>query len=217
VGEWRSASPQSTTPAGVTRVGLRQSLSIAGSSIAAAVGGTLGDLPGACKPGTRGSGGSVEAFDGHSEQYRPLGSYLVLTGAFNGIVAAGLVAASRAGRPPERIRLGDVALGAVATYKLSRLVAKDRVTSGLRAPFTRFQEDSGHGEVEEAARGTGLRRAIGELLVCPNCLAQWVSAGFTAGFISAPRATRAVAAMFAVYAGADVLQIAHGEATSKLS
>jgi hypothetical protein len=157
----------------------------------------------------------VGIFAGHSEQYRPLGSYLALTGAFNALVAAGLVAASRAGRLPERVRADDLALGAVATYKVSRLVAKDRVTAGIRAPFTRFQEDSGHGEVEEAARGTGLRRAVGELLVCPNCLAQWVAAGFTGGFLAAPRTTRAIAAMFTVYAGADLLQLAHGEAKER--
>jgi hypothetical protein len=154
----------------------------------------------------------VDAFDGHSEQYRPLASYLALTAAFNGLVAAGLVAASRAGRLPERVGAGDLALGAVATYKLSRLVAKDRVTSGIRAPFTRFQEDSGHGEVEEAARGSGLRLAVGELVICPNCVGQWVAGAFTAGFVADPRATRVVAAMFAMHAGADALQLAYGAA-----
>jgi hypothetical protein len=103
------------------------------------------------------------------------GPYLALMGAFNAIVVGGVVAAGRAGRLPERVSPSDLTLGAIATCKVSRLIAKDRVTSGLRAHFTRFQEDSGHGEVEEAARGTGLRRAVGELLVCPNCLAQWMA------------------------------------------
>jgi hypothetical protein len=149
----------------------------------------------------------VDLFAGHSDQHRPLGSYLALSAAFNALIAGGLVAAGRAGRLPERIGPGDLALGAVATFKLSRLIGKDRVTSGLRAPFTRFQSDSGHGEVEEAARGTGMRRAIGELLICPNCLAQWVAGGFTAGFVAAPRATRALAAMYTIYAASDALQL----------
>ena len=68
-------------------------------------------------------------------------------------------------------------LGA-ATAKLSRLVAKDRVLAVVRAPFTRFDEDTQRGEVSESARGTGVQRALGELLVCEYCLAQWVSAGF---------------------------------------
>ena len=151
----------------------------------------------------------MNPFSGHADQYRPLGAYLVLTAGFNGLAAAALVAAGRAGRLPDRVAPSDLALGAVATYKLSRLISKDRVTSGLRAPFTRFQEDSGHGEVEEAARGTGLRLAVGELLVCPNCIGQWVAGGFLAGLLAAPRTTRAVAAMFTVYAGADALQLLH--------
>lgn len=151
---------------------------------------------------------------GHADQYRPLGGYLILTAAFNALATAGVVAASRAGRLPDRVSAGDIALGAVATYKLSRLIARDRVTSGLRAPFTRFQDDAGHGEVDEAARGTGLRLAIGELLVCPNCIGQWIAGGFAAGLVAAPRATRAVAAMFAIHAGADALQLAHGAAVS---
>src|SRR4051812_11581363 len=144
---------------------------------------------------------------GHADQYRPLGGYAALIVAFNGAVAAGLVGAERSGRLPERYALGDLALMSVATYKFSRLISKDRVTSALRAPFTRFQEDSGHGEVEEAARGTGLRRAVGELLVCPDCLGQWVAGGFLAGLVAAPRPTRAVAAMFTVYAAADARQM----------
>ncbi len=163
----------------------------------------------------RGYEAGVDSLEAHSDQYRPLGAYVALMAAFNALAAGGLVAAAKAGRLPERIGAGDLALGAVATYKLSRLLAKDRVTSGLRAPFTRFQEDSGHGEVEEAARGTGMRLAVGELLVCPNCLGQWVAGGFVAGLIAAPRVTRTVGALFTVYAAADALQLLHAAAKSK--
>jgi hypothetical protein len=51
--------------------------------------------------------------------------------------------------------------------------------------------------------------------VCPNCLAQWVAGGFTAGFAGAPRATRAVAATFAMYAISDVLQLAYAGAKDR--
>src|SRR5215207_3690156 len=149
---------------------------------------------------------------GHADQYRPLGGYAALMLAFNAAVAAGLIGAERAGRLPVRYAVSDLALASVATYTLSRVISKDRVTSALRAPFTRFQEDSGHGEVEEAARGTGLRRAVGELLVCPDCLGQWVAAGFLGGLVAAPRPTRTVAAMFTVYAAADALQMLNAAA-----
>jgi hypothetical protein len=148
----------------------------------------------------------MDVLAGHSDQYRPLGGYAALMGAFGALTTAGLAAAGRADRLPERFGAGDLALCAAATYKLSRLIARDRVTAALRAPFTRFQEDAGHGEVEEAARGRGLRRAIGELLVCPNCVGLWVAAGFTAGLVAAPRTTRTVAAGLTIHAAGDALQ-----------
>ena len=64
---------------------------------------------------------------------------------------------------------GDLLLVGIATHKLSRLLAKDKVTSFIRAPFTRYQEPSGQGEVEEEPYGHGLHLAVGELLVCPYC------------------------------------------------
>jgi hypothetical protein len=92
------------------------------------------------------------------------------------------------------------------------MITRDRVTSAVRAPFTTFQGDAGHAEVDEAARGHGLRRAIGELLICPYCLGMWISAGLLAGLIVAPRPTRWIASAFAVLTGADVLQIAYARA-----
>ena len=104
----------------------------------------------------------------------------------------------------------------VAAHKSSRLIAKDRVTSTVRAPFTRFEGDAGPGEVSEAARGQGLRRAIGELVVCPFCMDVWLSAGMIAGLLVAPRATRWVASLFAVMIGADLLHIAYKKAEEAL-
>jgi hypothetical protein len=152
---------------------------------------------------------------GHSAQHRPLAAYGAIAAAFNGALAAGLIAARRADRLPERYRAGDVALLVGATAKLSRLIAKDRVTSVIRAPFTRFEEDSGYGEVSEEARGTGMRRAIGELLICQYCVSQWVAAGMVVGHALAPRETRLVAGTFAVFGLADVLNLAYSAAQDR--
>jgi hypothetical protein len=86
----------------------------------------------------------------------------------------------------------------------------------VRAPFTRFEDDAGPGEVSEAARGHGLRRAIGELLVCPYCLDLWIGAALTAGLLVAPRATRWLATVLTVLFGADLLQIAYRKAEQTL-
>src|SRR5689334_12395433 len=82
---------------------------------------------------------------GHSpEQERPLGGYAVLMGLF-ATAAAGFSAWFRgSGRDlPDRMSAADLALVTVATHKASRLVSKDRVTSAVRAPFTRYQYDDG--------------------------------------------------------------------------
>ncbi len=93
-------------------------------------------------------------------------------------MVGGLALAERSGRRiPERVGVGDLVLMGVATHKLSRLITKDRVTSFARAPFTRYEEPAGHGEIEEHARGTGMRRAVGQLLTCPYCISQWVAGG----------------------------------------
>ena len=116
----------------------------------------------------------------------------------------------RTGRElPERVSIGDLALITVATHKASRLLAKDRVTSAVRAPFTRFQADGGPAEVEEQARGSGLRRAIGELLICPYCLGMWIATAFAIGLAVVPRPTRWVASVLAAHFGSDVLQAAY--------
>lgn len=151
----------------------------------------------------------ADAVEGHADRYRPLGAYATLIGAFNVGMLAFLVAAERRERLPDRFPTRDLALLAVGSFKVSRLIAKDRVTSALRAPFTRYQDDIGHGEVAEAARGKGMQRAIGELLVCDYCLDQWTAAGYLGGYIAAPRVTRALAALFTVYAAADVLQLTY--------
>jgi Protein of unknown function (DUF1360) len=146
----------------------------------------------------------------------PLRSYAVLMAIFNGLFAAGLVVARRRGRElPERPALGDVALVGVASHKLSRLITKDKVTSPIRAPFTELEGGGGPGELEEKARGTGARRAIGEMLICPYCLDLWVGAAFSIGILFAPRLTRFVAALFAALTVSDFFQIAYKAAEEK--
>jgi len=147
---------------------------------------------------------------------RPLASYAAMTSAFGAAVAGATLANRRSGRAlPERIPLGDLLLIGVATHKLSRLIARDKVTSFLRAPFTRFQEPAGHGEVEEQPRGGGLRLAVGELLVCPYCLAQWVAAGLVAGYVAAPRQTRIVSAVYTAETISDFLQAGYRAAVDR--
>lgn len=142
-----------------------------------------------------------------------MGGYAILLGVFAGLAGGFAAWLSRSGRElPERVAAGDLALVTVATHKAARLVSQDRVTSTVRAPFTRLETDQGGEELSETARGTGLRRAIGELLICPYCVGMWIAAAFTAGLIVAPRATRWTAAALSTLFGSDVLQIAYKKA-----
>ena len=145
-------------------------------------------------------------------EHRPLDGYVAAMGAF-GVLAGSLAAAAKVtGRPvPERPAVADVVLISIATHKLSRLIAKDAVTSPLRAPFTQYNEPGGAAEVNEEVRdqGSPVRHAIGELITCPFCLAVWVATGLTGGLVLAPRLTRLAATVFTATAASDFLQMAY--------
>src|SRR5436309_3332331 len=115
---------------------------------------------------------------------RPLPEYGLFIGVFNAVCGALLVLLRR--RLPDRYSVGDLALLTVGTHKVSRLVAKDKVTAPLRAPFAEYEEDAGPGEVSESPKGNGFQRAIGELLTCPYCLSQWFAAAGLFGLAVAP-------------------------------
>lgn len=145
-------------------------------------------------------------------EHRPLGGYLAAMGVYAGVTGALAAVVRSTGRPvPTRPTNSDVVLLSIATHKLSRLLAKDAITSPLRAPFTRYDKPIGSGEVMEQVRdeGSGTRHAIGELLSCPFCLAVWVATGLTGGLVLAPRLTRLVATALTAVAASDFLQMAY--------
>ena len=123
----------------------------------------------------------------------PLTSYAKIMGGYNVAFAGLLLVAQSSGRRlPERNAYSDLVLLGIATYKLSRLISSDRVTSPLRAPFTEYVEPAGASEVKEKVRGTGIQRAIGDLLTCPFCLGPWVATALTFGLALKPRPTRLI-------------------------
>ena len=130
---------------------------------------------------------------------RPLPEYAALVGVF-GTALAGFLALARE-RLPERVGFGDMARLGLASYKIGRLVAKDEVTTWVRAPVTR-DEDAQEPERE------GMARALGELVTCPYCIGLWVSAGLTGALALRPRETRLVTTLFGAQAVADFLNAA---------
>jgi hypothetical protein len=157
-------------------------------------------------------------FDGYAPgQQQELQGRVVLMAVFASLCSGFAAWFTRSGRKlPDRIGIGDLLLVSVATHKAARLIAKDRVTSPLRAPFARFEHAGGPGEVAEEPRGRGLRRSIGELVTCPYCLGMWIASAFMGGLIVVPRATRAIASVLTAVTGSDVLQIAYKKAEETL-
>ena len=134
---------------------------------------------------------------------KPLAAYTGLMALYGGYAGAVGLLAWRRGLP-ERVPARDLALLAAATYKTSRLLTRDKVTSPLRAPFTRVEP--GAGEVDETPAGTGARKAVGELLTCPFCVSQWLATGFLGALLVAPRPTRFVTSLLTAVTASDALQ-----------
>jgi Protein of unknown function (DUF1360) len=143
-----------------------------------------------------------------------LAEYACLLALYVASVVAATGIAIEGERLPKKPSLVDLALLGVATHKLSRIIAKDRITSILRAPFVSYIRSAGHGEVEEEARGRGIQRGIGQLISCPYCMAPWCATALTFGFIVAPRVARLFAGILAAVAVSDFLHRAYAATES---
>ncbi|MFC9282451.1 DUF1360 domain-containing protein [Streptomyces collinus] len=139
----------------------------------------------------------------------PLAGYAALASVLaTGVGAYTLAARSRGVRLPERLPPWDVVLLGVATYKTSRLLTRDKVTGFVRAPFTRRTGRGEANEVLDEPRGTGVRRAVGDLLSCPFCASAWAATALVCSYTSSPRLTRMVCGGFGAVTVADWLQYA---------
>lgn len=160
--------------------------------------------------GLRGRIASVQRRYAHGEP-RPLLGYVALTSTYAvGALALGLVARRHGAT---RITTRDLVLITVATHRLSRTLAKDAVTSPIRAAFTRYKGPGLPSEVNEEVAPTHehdqIGHALGELVSCPFCLAQWCATALVAGQLIAPTTTRHITSTFTAVAGADVLHFAY--------
>lgn len=140
---------------------------------------------------------------------RPLVGYAALGAGYAATAAAALAASARHGTTGRPLSAGDLALITVATHRLSRLLTKETVTAPLRARFT---TPVGPGmasemleEVSTDPRHDPFSHAVGELLTCPFCMAQWSATALVGAHLVAPRQARLVTAVLTAVAGADAL------------
>src|SRR5688500_7331287 len=89
----------------------------------------------------------------------------------------------------------DIVLIALATFRAGRVAAYERVTEPFRDPVTATVPDEYDAGENVVAEGTGVHKAIGDLVSCPICVGTWVASGLVYGLRVAQGPTRLVAAI----------------------
>jgi hypothetical protein len=141
----------------------------------------------------------------------PYESYAAIMGMFfAGLGLTGWLARAR-DRDPECNSWLDLAVLSAATFKASRTLSHDEVTSFLREPFVRGHAHEGG---EEPKPG-GMEQAIGELITCSRCAGTWAAAGLTWTQVLAPRFGRILSWSLAAAGLNDFLQASFAALTAK--
>ena len=137
-------------------------------------------------------------------EHPPYAAYAQIVATFAGALAAAGALAKALDRDPPCDNVLDLVVLAGATFKAARTIARDDVTSFVRAPFV--EGEAGAGQEEEPKRTGGMEQAIGELVTCTRCVGTWAAAGLTATQIVAPRVGRMLTWTLAAAAANDFLQ-----------
>jgi hypothetical protein len=123
--------------------------------------------------------------------------YAALSAGYGALLGALVLGAREQADPVVRQEIPALGL---ATFALSKLIAKEKVETWMREPFV---EETPQGR---RPKGTGMRYAIGELLSCTRCVGAWSSLGLVALRVTRPREARVVTAVLATSALNDFLQ-----------
>jgi hypothetical protein len=143
----------------------------------------------------------------------PYRAYATIVGTFvAGLGAVSGLAALRR-RPNEEISATDLALLGLATFKASRTVARDKVTSFVREPFV--EGEAYDGEDEKPTHETEMKQALGELVTCTRCIGTWLGAGLASIQLLAPRSGRLLTTVLAAGALNDFLLAGFSALTAK--
>ena len=132
----------------------------------------------------------------------PYSSYAAIAATFVGGLTLASLLARLAGRDPRELEALDLLALSAATFKLSRTISRDKVTSFLREPFVEGEAYDG----DEEPIGEGIQRALGELVTCTRCVGTWVAAGLGTSQVVAPRFGRLLTWSLAAAGANDFLQ-----------
>ena len=138
----------------------------------------------------------------------PLAAYAALVVSYT-VVFANLYYLCVVSGGPTRLQGVDFWLVAIASYKLSRLITMSFIGSVFRAPFATRGESKKGGEVQDQARGSGMRRALGNLVTCPFCFNIWSATLLTFGYSLIPDLTMQAAQILTLAAIGDLLHFGY--------
>jgi uncharacterized protein DUF1360 len=133
----------------------------------------------------------------------PYGAYAAIMGVFAGGLAAAGAISRLLDRDPQCQTALDLTLLSVATFKTARTLARDEVTSFIRAPFVKGEAHEGG---EDPVESGDLQQALGELVTCSRCVGTWTAAGLATTQVLAPRFGRLLTWSFAAAGFNDFLQ-----------
>jgi hypothetical protein len=120
-----------------------------------------------------------------------------------GALLAGVLLSTRGDAPPA----GELPVLGLATFALSKALAKEKVGAWARAPVV--------DEREGRPKGSRLRFAVGELVTCTRCLGTWSALGLVGLRVARPREGRIVSSVLATAALNDWLQASFSATTSR--
>ena len=114
---------------------------------------------------------------------------------------AATIAATRDRGEREHVSNSELAQISLASFALSKAVAREKIGSWVREPFV--EEDVPD---RRHPRGKRLRAAVGELVTCTRCVGTWSALGIVALRLAHPRTGRVVTTVLATSAANDWLQ-----------
>ena len=115
----------------------------------------------------------------------------------------GVLVSTRSDAPPA----AELPVLGLATFSLSKALAKEKVGSWARAPVV--------DESDGKPKGSRLRYAVGELISCTRCLGTWSALGLVGLRVARPREGRIVASVLATAGINDWLQALFSATTAK--
>jgi Protein of unknown function (DUF1360) len=97
---------------------------------------------------------------------------------------------------------GELPTLGIATFALSKVVAREKIGTWVREPFV----EENAARKPQGPRGQGMRHAIGELLTCTRCVGAWAALALVGLRVASPPAGRLAATVLATSGINDFLQ-----------